>query len=194
MIFNAGPLASKEGLNPTLAIFLELDIKINKNNKIKIKYDYFGVADLTDSKNSFDDMVAKFAAGDSVGKEIEPQEFEPCNNDLALRVGANSKAQLSYVAIRLDPKRIKGLSFAKQNGAFAPFAAAPGMSPKYLCNATPVGVDCLAAYFVADGAALASDEVIAEFSINIDIADNKGRIITLIVDPDIGYPGGNGTP
>jgi hypothetical protein len=194
MIFNAEPFEKRTDTSPpTLAIFLELDIKIT-NKKVKLNYDYFSIADLTVKGSNFADMVEKFANGESVGKEIEVKEFEPCKNDLAVRIGADNHAQLSYVAIRLDPKRIKGLSFAQQNGVFVPFAAQPGMSPKYLSDAVPVGKDCLAAYFIADGIALERDGVHAEFSINIDITDKKGRLITLIVDPELGYPDGRGAP
>jgi hypothetical protein len=194
MIFNAEPFKNRTDTSPpTLAIFLELDIKI-KNKKVKLNYDYFGIADLTDKGNNFADMVEKFANGESVGKEIQVIEFKPCKNDLAVRIGADNRAQLSYVAIRLDPKRVKGLSFAQQNGVFVPFAAQTGMSPKYLSDAVPVGEDCLAAYFIADGIALERDGVYAEFSINIDTTDKQGRVITLIVDPEIGYPGGPGAP
>jgi hypothetical protein len=190
---------------PEYAIFCELDLDVT--NSI-LGYCYSEITHVDLSNNTqFNNLLQKFAAFKPLGLSTSIQEYRPCPSSLSLSIGGNQqsggKAELAHVVIRLSSKYRWRFTEQYKDGNRPPFGAASEYTPAVLSDAIRVASDgttwddsyhfgsCLVARFIADPRHLGAGER-NRFNINLDVLDGRERVIPIIIDPDVGYPGGNG--
>lgn len=189
------------------AIFCELDV----DHLTGLGFKYSLIEHVEIDKN-FSDIVRKFAGYQWPTAVGNIREYSPSPSALSLRIGTAdtrttdgsgepAQAQLAHVFIRLSTNAL--WRFTEQSDAGRePFGTLEENTPDYVSDAIRVGRDgtnwdddvhagnCTVARFVADSRNLDAGHRI-RFNINLDILDVSGRVIPIIIDPDVGYPGGN---
>ena len=205
---------------PTIAIFVDVEIKITGNGKkIEIIYrdNKYGREKLRtdDPELHFRELLASYASGNDSAprKKIDRPPGRKYRSSLSLRL-----EELVYVAFRVSSKhdnwRFCHLDdpFTVQSGygadatddsnkiAFdAKRVLTDGTVVPDTYNTVEEGTVSRVAYFIVDGHKLKvhHEGKSIPFNIHLDIVsteNNIDRFIPIIIDPDVGYPDGGGTP
>lgn len=194
--------------SPDYAIFCELDV--DHTSGLGFRYSLLKYVEVD---GEFQNHVREFASYQWPKSSDSVREYSPSPSALSLRIGTAKKqeldgeegvgeARLAHVFIRLC--RTVQWRFTEQAAAGKePFGTLDLFTPHFVSDAIRVASDgtnwdaqsrvgnCTVARFIADSRNI-PDGVRIQFNINLDSIDSRGRIIPFIIDPDVGYPGGNG--
>lgn len=203
---------------PQYAMFCDIDLKMNgAGTKFELKYMGMAWVKLTDIDNDaekvFNKTVLNFANGRQPPnlKNFNPNAGHPNKSDLSVCID-----ELAFVAIRLEWKNQQQAQHRKNwlISRYGPPITVSGRTGthgraweaarvntsggvgggvvKYDGNDATKHIPCDVAYFIYEPDKRdAQQQRYMDFNIHIEVSGSGSTFVPIIIDPDVGWPGGN---
>lgn len=183
------------GITITHAIFCELEFHIT-NGRSEIGYRRAILDEVGNYPQPIEDTIGKFANHSFDPNWKAPIPRDPRRSDMSLNAGdANDNSGIvAYIVVRLQ-KNQKNMRFTD---SYSPFSVPLRTPDDRAFEARRVSDS--GAYFIVNSSKFAAGSIAGkqremQFNIHLEIIQKKGQTemyVPIIVDPDVGFPGGGG--